>query len=1193
MSMDNTRLRPTGMQVLFSLYCLLPSCSYPLQARASHFVKKISLALGGRIQPSEHDEPQCNVSRMSLKSRLRSSSMDISRKPSVSNSQHLTQTPCRPETDSQASSNIHTGSRFEHHPYHRKGQSMLMPQHQISTNSLPGIVVTQHNAQFDPSPPPPPPKSYPHQPFLSLKMPTAAVPQISAWSPPDVSTANTDQIPSRLISPMALGSPAVPSSPAPGTSDSISDSQPASITTAPPFSRTQVIDGVTVTTKSAPHSPLPTRVDEQGQPLRLSPAIIQRVPPWPIMSLPALPTFQALSLSATSPTSPQSTSTPTSTPRPTSFFQARRTSASLTLDSSSTSPSQRRPNPSRLSTMPTLPMSGSERPQIHTPPSHGTDHEHDLAHEMDDDEMDDNENGEARAGRTTTESRRAGGAWEDVEMEVWGRPSMDSIDEDGRWTPSPSPSPMSSSFPSRSRTPLGASSGSASASMSGGSVESLAGMWREMEKSGLGTNLVSTFPATISSDLGSKPTTSSTRTPPIHSKSVVSSLWDVKPSAFAWESETMSPAVSSASAPGSVSGSTTYPCTAIPSPSQSPSSSSGKPSARTPRPGTSPRLGESGPSAQGSRGRPSMETTRAGSRPRTMESTLSVPDPRGRSSAETTRPGSSAQVPHSRFNVERARPGLNSSVPRAIFTPTKQPLHVAPSSRARPDTGHSGFGIVVPEQVMPGGGLRSGGVLAVNALAQEGLDGEAAMATGRLAAAEDHRQPTARGNGQIGVQICVPSTRATAPIERSTEASWGGSTREALKLSDSGSRTGLPLPSASVPERPGTVFHSSTMHTAIFPEAAHWIDSVMETRDARPVSATGHRPALTIPTSHEGTSNGLQHSTAHLTINIGNRTDLANAPLSAQVEGRKPFRHHPSRSMINLTLVPTPITAPFKAKETSTAMAKGKGKAREVHSPSAPLPQTYAANKSVQRRQSMPSMAVQPPSYSSLGARDEEGREPLPQYSNDILLIAQMPRKVEFTQQGVMSRDRKWRRVWCVLEGTKFGVYRVKGVKSVWEGVVGAGDGTVPRTGKTNSRSLREEEELEADIGRVRKVEEESRSCAVREGRLDGVPSPVPSSLLVPSLSSPPLSRYASSSNASSIPSAGRRRSGSTSSSSPTSERPHSSLLIREYTLQNAESGLGTDYTKRRNVIRVRMEGEQFLLQAKDVEDVVEWIEVR
>jgi hypothetical protein len=55
---------------------------------------------------------------------------------------------------------------------------------------------------------------------------------------------------------------------------------------------------------------------------------------------------------------------------------------------------------------------------------------------------------------------------------------------------------------------------------------------------------------------------------------------------------------------------------------------------------------------------------------------------------------------------------------------------------------------------------------------------------------------------------------------------------------------------------------------------------------------------------------------------------------------------------------------------------------------------------------------------------------------------------------------------------------------------------------------------------------------------------------------------------------------------------PSKKDVIREYTTQNAESGLGSDYSKRKNVIRVRMEGEQFLLQAPDVGSVVDWIEV-
>jgi hypothetical protein len=44
--------------------------------------------------------------------------------------------------------------------------------------------------------------------------------------------------------------------------------------------------------------------------------------------------------------------------------------------------------------------------------------------------------------------------------------------------------------------------------------------------------------------------------------------------------------------------------------------------------------------------------------------------------------------------------------------------------------------------------------------------------------------------------------------------------------------------------------------------------------------------------------------------------------------------------------------------------------------------------------------------------------------------------------------------------------------------------------------------------------------------------------------------------------------------------------------MQHAESGLGKDYIKRQHVIRVRLENEQFLLQTKNVESVILWIEV-
>lgn len=52
-----------------------------------------------------------------------------------------------------------------------------------------------------------------------------------------------------------------------------------------------------------------------------------------------------------------------------------------------------------------------------------------------------------------------------------------------------------------------------------------------------------------------------------------------------------------------------------------------------------------------------------------------------------------------------------------------------------------------------------------------------------------------------------------------------------------------------------------------------------------------------------------------------------------------------------------------------------------------------------------------------------------------------------------------------------------------------------------------------------------------------------------------------------------------------------SSCVMRHYSLQKAESGLAADYHKRRNVIRVRMEGEQMLFQAVDDAACVAWIE--
>lgn len=369
----------------------------------------------------------------------------------------------------------------------------------------------------------------------------------------------------------------------------------------------------------------------------------------------------------------------------------------------------------------------------------------------------------------------------------------------------------------------------------------------------------------------------------------------------------------------------------------------------------------------------------------------------------------------------------------------------------------------------------------------------------------------------------------------------------------------------------------------------------------------------------------------------------------------------------------------------------------------------------LRKRRSMPtfSEATEPPPYPDFAPRglgrpefkiqprEDEGKEKLPAYSNPVYLKAIMPRKVEFSTPGVQARDRKWRRVLCVLEGTAFKVYKcpgsTAGVSAIggwWESKVGVGSVTVdddPRTtanaGLAGSSSVavngvavqREKGEVERRPGGIGQMElqipsprgsqqgreadhgtlpatRSALSVAVgllkpsRHGRSNSDLPPGPakpksprpslnisqSGSTTPTSSSsynlmrsnspvPPSSSHGhgmssgvpspSSSQLFSRPSTAMSTSSRRSQYRPPGHAPHHSShssthtpsvrekgkekeivpnptdLIRAYTMQHAESGLGNDYLKRKNVIRVRLEGEQFLLQAQDVASVIQWIE--
>ena len=442
---------------------------------------------------------------------------------------------------------------------------------------------------------------------------------------------------------------------------------------------------------------------------------------------------------------------------------------------------------------------------------------------------------------------------------------------------------------------------------------------------------------------------------------------------------------------------------------------------------------------------------------------------------------------------------------------------------------------------------------------------------------------------------------------------------------------------------------------------------------------------------------------------LGHASNLAGMPGSP---GHPGLYRLGSRSMVDL------LSMSNKGKETALSPSMGADVAPEQRKnkplPGSPpmqdndqgtpkpaaVPQDVLPSTPTLRRQrSMPIYKVSsdPPPYPdfhprrpgpAILPRDEEGQERLPSYSNAVYLAAVMPRKVEFAAPGVQARDRKWRRVLCVLEGTAFRVYKcppgvagVSAIESWWEKKVGVGDITVVNTGAVTQSGIR----VSAVRGRAENErtgkEDADPASPEPDTRLNDPPPPPPvqqapaptrsklrlaSNLLHPNRSNnakgnstpsrlsvssslsttsaltqprqsveptqddhssisvvprassetPSSRRTSFVSNATSPRSATSNRSSALSPpasdssssffrtrllhSSPPADggarplpEPNPKDHIRTYTLQHAESGLASDYGKRKNVIRVRMEGEQFLLQAPDVAAVIDWIEVR
>ncbi|SPO26725.1 uncharacterized protein UTRI_04032_B [Ustilago trichophora] len=214
---------------------------------------------------------------------------------------------------------------------------------------------------------------------------------------------------------------------------------------------------------------------------------------------------------------------------------------------------------------------------------------------------------------------------------------------------------------------------------------------------------------------------------------------------------------------------------------------------------------------------------------------------------------------------------------------------------------------------------------------------------------------------------------------------------------------------------------------------------------------------------------------------------------------------------------------------------------------------------SLGRRRSMFEMRAEPPPYSIIHnrpegpqiilPREEEGKEKLPNYCCGVHIEGYLPRKMEFSAPGVQAKDRSWRRQYFVLHGTSLRVYK--------------NDLSVDRHAATGSWG-----EMKGVHVHLEPMNEDGSNGS---GSGIGLGAAAREAI-------------------SHTPLGGSRHDASKKQEAGT-QFDAKNGLVRNYTLQGAESGLAADYLKRRHVVRVRAEGEQFLLQTRSDRHVVDWIE--
>lgn len=397
-------------------------------------------------------------------------------------------------------------------------------------------------------------------------------------------------------------------------------------------------------------------------------------------------------------------------------------------------------------------------------------------------------------------------------------------------------------------------------------------------------------------------------------------------------------------------------------------------------------------------------------------------------------------------------------------------------------------------------------------------------------------------------------------------------------------------------------------------------DSGQSPATVNPMPGPDKRLADTRPSIYSRNSQSLVNLSGTLTqpqrridADIARREDKASAtPQLASIRSREEVPNHidlPPRTTRTANGLLSPNLEWAKPPPTPAAGLSGFtwGKGKDEVRPSA------------KRRRSADDLLAPPPEYAPPlpgtfipRPRDEEGKEKLPEYWCAVHIEGNLSRKMEFTAPGIQARDRGWKKIYCILRGTQLLVYKFDPHRYPIK------ETAAPIPTVTEAES---EEHLHvhvpgekrdllppisiAGVSGPRPPTMGDGTPGARRGSGSGVAIGQNSPGSARRTSTPSINTSASTSSsekdASLFSAPGTRRasvsttatSASSSSAGPSSLASHfqHNSLTRNYTLQNSESGLAADYMKRKNVVRVRAEGEQFLVQTENAREVVDWIE--